>query len=84
MLLPGTADRPRRWRSALRCPPQKPRGACLLSIDTEGTDGTTVCAGGITDSDSSGGYGEAGVDIYGALRGHVQLLRRSPLLAAWS
>ena len=49
----------------------KTRGACLLSIDTEGTDGTTVCAGGITDSDSLADMERAGVDIYGALRGHA-------------
>ena len=49
----------------------KTRGACLLSIDTEGTDGTTVCAGGITDSDSLVDMERAGVDIYGALRGHA-------------
>lgn len=55
----------------MRCPATKTRGACLLSIDTEGTDGTTVCAGGITDSDSLADMERAGVDIYGALRGHA-------------
>lgn len=59
----------------------KTRGACLLSIDTEGTDGTTVGAGGITDSDSLADMERAGVDIYGALRG-MPALRRSPLRAA--
>lgn len=65
----------------MRCPATKTRGACLLSIDTEGTDGTTVCAGGITDSDSLADMERAGVDIYGALRG-MPALRRSPLRAA--
>jgi glycerate 2-kinase len=50
---------------------EKARGACLLSIDTEGTDGTTLAAGGITDSQSRRAAREAGVDLYGALRGHA-------------
>lgn len=32
----------------------KTSGACLLSMDSEGTDGTTKAAGGITDSTSAG------------------------------
>ncbi len=46
-------------------------GACLLSIDTEGTDGTTSMAGGITDSET---YREAvakGFDLQEALRSHA-------------
>lgn len=48
----------------------KTKGACLLSIDTEGTDGTTACAGGITDSDSMADMERGGADVYAALRGH--------------
>lgn len=46
-------------------------GACLLSIDSEGTDGTTSVAGGVTDSSSAAAALEQGVDIYAALRGHA-------------
>lgn len=46
-------------------------GACLLSIDSEGTDGTTSAAGGIADSTSAAAALEKGVDIHGALRGHA-------------
>lgn len=49
----------------------KTKGACLLSIDTEGTDGTTHVAGGITDSQSYKLACEKNVDIYAALRGHA-------------
>ena len=42
----------------------------MLSIDTEGTDGTTAYAGGIADSDSMADMERSGVDVYGALRGH--------------
>ncbi len=49
----------------------KTKGACLLSMDSEGTDGTTPVAGGITDSKSYGIALEKGVDVYGALRGHA-------------
>ena len=50
---------------------QKAPGACLLSIDSEGTDGTTPVAGGITDSKSYQTSLDKGVDIYSALRGHA-------------
>ncbi len=50
---------------------EKTRGACLLSIDSEGTDGTTPVAGGITDSQSYRTAREKGVDLYAALRGHA-------------
>lgn len=50
---------------------QKIPGCALLSIDSEGTDGTTPVAGGITDSKSFAIAGEKGVDIYEALRGHA-------------
>ncbi|MDR1194729.1 MAG: DUF4147 domain-containing protein, partial [Peptococcaceae bacterium] len=46
-------------------------GACLLSIDSEGTDGTTDVAGGITDSQTGRAARDKGVDLHGALRGHA-------------
>jgi glycerate-2-kinase len=46
-------------------------GTCMLSIDSEGTDGTTPVAGGITDSTSRRRAEEAGVDLHAALRGHA-------------
>lgn len=46
-------------------------GACMLSIDSEGTDGTTPAAGGITDSTSLARAEELGVDLHAALRGHA-------------
>ncbi len=46
------------------------RGACLLSIDTEGTDGTTLVAGGITDSTSHAAASEKGLNFYRSLREH--------------
>ena len=49
----------------------KTTGACLLSIDSEGTAGTTPVAGGITDSQSYKTALEKNVDIYAALRGHA-------------
>ncbi|MGI5967561.1 MULTISPECIES: glycerate kinase type-2 family protein [Anaerotruncus] len=50
---------------------QKAPGSCLLSIDSEGTDGTAPIAGGITDSQSYATSLEKGVDIYASLRGHA-------------
>jgi glycerate 2-kinase len=50
---------------------QKVKGACMLSIDSEGTDGTTSVAGGITDSTSAATAKQKGVDIYAALREHA-------------
>lgn len=49
----------------------KTKGCCMLSIDSEGTDGTTIVAGGITDSTSFACAREKGVDVYAALRGHA-------------
>jgi len=46
-------------------------GACLLSIDSEGTDGTTLAAGGITDSQSYQCALQKGIDIHRALRTHA-------------
>jgi len=50
---------------------QKTKGACMLSIDSEGTDGTTPVAGGVCDSTSYQTALNKGVDVYGALRGHA-------------
>ena len=49
----------------------KIKGCCMLSIDSEGTDGTTPVAGGITDSTSYALACEKQVDLYAALRGHA-------------
>lgn len=49
----------------------KTKGACMLSIDSEGTDGTTPVAGGICDSSSYQQALDKGVDVYAALRGHA-------------
>ena len=48
----------------------KTKGACMLSIDSEGTDGTTPVAGGLTDSASLQRALQKGVDLHAALRGH--------------
>jgi glycerate 2-kinase len=48
----------------------KTAGACLLSIDSEGTDGTTKVAGGITDSTSFKAATEKGISLYQSLREH--------------
>lgn len=48
----------------------KAPGACLLSVDTEGTDGTTSVAGGITDSKSLSAARVRGIDLYQSLREH--------------
>jgi glycerate-2-kinase len=49
----------------------KTDGACILSIDTEGSDGTTMLAGGITDSKTYNLACERNIDFYAALRGHA-------------
>lgn len=49
----------------------KAKGICLLSIDSEGTDGTTPVAGGITDSTSYQTAINKNIDIHAALRGHA-------------
>lgn len=48
----------------------KADGICMLSIDSEGTDGTTLAAGGITDSDTLAAAESAGLNLHKALRGH--------------
>lgn len=45
-------------------------GACFLSIDSEGTDGSTDAAGGIADSESLEALAGEGVDIYRTFREH--------------
>ncbi|MEM5768342.1 MAG: MOFRL family protein [Bacillota bacterium] len=49
----------------------KAPGACLLSIDSEGTDGTTLAAGGITDSTTLTDLTEKSVDLPRMLRQHA-------------
>jgi len=48
----------------------KAPGACMFSVDSEGTDGTTLVAGGLTDSASYDTAREKGVSLHAALRGH--------------
>ena len=48
----------------------KTEGACLLSIDSEGTDGTTKAAGGITDSTTLEAAAKKGINLFQALREH--------------
>lgn len=48
----------------------KTKGACLLSIDSEGTDGTAKVAGGITDSTSFKAATDKGISLFQALREH--------------
>lgn len=49
----------------------KAPGAAMLSIDSEGTDGTTSAAGGICDSTTLARTEAAGVSLHAALRGHA-------------
>lgn len=46
-------------------------GACMLSIDSEGTDGTAPAAGALTDSTSLSAASKAGIDFSEALRTHA-------------
>lgn len=46
-------------------------GAVALSIDSEGTDGTTDVAGGICDSTTAARAAAAGINLHEALRGHA-------------
>lgn len=50
---------------------QKTKGACMLSIDSEGTDGTTPVAGGICDSTSYDTAVSKDIDVHASLRGHA-------------
>lgn len=49
----------------------KAPGAALFSIDSEGTDGTTSAAGGLTDSTSLARADAAGINLHAALRSHA-------------
>lgn len=57
----------------------KAPGACMLSIDSEGTDGTTPVAGGITDSRTAAAAAGQGIDLHAALRGHATFEALEPL-----
>lgn len=46
-------------------------GVCMLSMDSEGTDGTSPSAGGITDSQSFKAAKELGIDLFGELNRHA-------------
>lgn len=46
-------------------------GACMLSIDSEGTDGTTIMAGGLTDSKTYAASVAAGIHLRQALKEHA-------------
>ncbi len=54
-------------------------GACMLSIDSEGSDGTTVMAGGLTDSTTWGRAAAAGINLKEALRLHATYEALAPL-----
>lgn len=45
-------------------------GVSICALDTDGTDGPTQIAGGITDSTSVGRAREKGLDMYASLRAH--------------
>lgn len=49
----------------------KAPGCCMLSIDSEGTDGTANVAGGITDSQTLALADQEGINLHDALRGHA-------------
>lgn len=49
----------------------KAPGICMLSIDSEGTDGTTLVAGGLTDSATYPAAVSKDIDLHAALRGHA-------------
>ncbi len=46
------------------------RGFCLAALDTDGTDGPTELAGGLTDGTTMGRAREKGLDLYERLRAH--------------
>jgi glycerate 2-kinase len=46
-------------------------GACMLSVDSEGTDGTTLMAGGITDSTTYQNSLREGINLRDTLKGHA-------------
>lgn len=46
-------------------------GAAMLSIDSEGTDGSTPAAGGLCDSTTAARAADRGISLHSALRGHA-------------
>jgi glycerate-2-kinase len=56
-----------------------PPGTCFLSIDTEGSDGTTQVAGGIVDSQTAFLAQKQEIDLRLALRKHSSLEALLPL-----
>lgn len=46
-------------------------GACMYAMDSEGTDGTSNAAGGLTDSTTMPRAQERGIDLRAHLRGHA-------------
>ena len=56
-------------------------GCVMYSMDSEGTDGTTLVAGGITDSVTGSLAEEKGIDLYKALRQHSCFEALEPLNA---
>jgi glycerate-2-kinase len=46
-------------------------GSVLFSIDSEGTDGTAMAAGGLTDSTTLARADEVNLNVHDALRGHA-------------
>lgn len=60
----------------------KTQGACLMSIDSEGTDGTTKVAGGISDSTTLGAAAAKGINLFHSLREHSCFEALEPLSSA--
>jgi len=54
-------------------------GACMYSMDSEGTDGTAAAAGGLTDSTTAARAEAAGIDLRASLRGHASFEALSSL-----
>lgn len=54
-------------------------GACMLSMDSEGTDGTTKAAGGLTDSQTFKRALDRGISLHEALRTHAAYEALDPL-----
>lgn len=55
------------------------KNVCLLSMDSEGTDGTTPVAGGLTDGTTGTAAAERGIDLRKALREHAAYEALEPL-----
>lgn len=55
------------------------KNVCLLSMDSEGTDGTTPVAGGLTDGTTGTAAAEQGIDLRKALREHAAYEALEPL-----